>query len=90
MKPQLERRQAITNLPRYTKTLVDIALEPYSLDAAQAQEQVSMARKRGRCIMCPRRREVKTPLRCCVCNFCKNSICSKHSTKLIICAACQN
>ncbi|GFN80751.1 hypothetical protein PoB_000725700 [Plakobranchus ocellatus] len=56
MKPQLERRQAITNLPRYTKTLVDIALEPYKLDAAQAQEQgyLGIARQTGQTLPPPR------------------------------------
>ncbi|GFO47342.1 hypothetical protein PoB_007384700 [Plakobranchus ocellatus] len=41
MKPQLERRQAITTLPRYTKAVVDIALEPYSLDGCSTSTGTS-------------------------------------------------
>ena len=78
VRPQLERRQAMNNLSRQYRFIINTALHQHPTQAQVGEVSSTDKRKRDRCKLCPRHRDLKTTMRC---SMCKNSVCSTHSKK---------
>ncbi|GFS17199.1 hypothetical protein ElyMa_006816400 [Elysia marginata] len=89
--PELERRQAQTNLSRNLRYMINTALEDERAQTQPAEEasvstDSTATRKRGRCCICPRQKDNKTTMRCSLRN---SSVCSRNAKKQLICLSCQ-
>ena len=78
VRPQLERRQIIKDLCRYLKFTINTALHQHPTRAQVGEVSTPDNRKRGRCHLWPRHRDLKTTMRR---SMCKSSVCSTHSKK---------
>ena len=78
VRPQLERRQIMKNLSRHLKFTINIALHQHPTQAQVGEISTTHNRKRGRCHLCLRHRDLKTTIHY---SMCKSSVCSTHSKK---------
>ena len=89
VRPQIERRSALTNISLYLRSILTTALSVYSADEARQEELVEeeahTAKKHGRCHVCPRRKDTKKVQRCSSCN---NFVCKSNVKEQVVYQNC--
>ena len=67
VRPQVERREIMKKLSRHLKFIITTALHQHPTQAQVGEVSTPDNRKRGRCHLCPRHRDLKTTMRCSMC-----------------------